>query len=39
MRGERGEVIGIVIHVVSVAGLARASVTSPVMGDDAIAMI
>src|SRR5712691_5363389 len=36
---EFGEVIGIVIHIVSVAGLARSSVTSPVMGDDAIAMI
>jgi hypothetical protein len=39
MRSEFGEVIGKVIHVVSVAGLARASVTSPVMRDDAISMI
>src|SRR6266478_8515380 len=38
MRGECGEVIGVVIHIVSVAGLARSSVTSPVMGDDAIAV-
>src|SRR2546428_11857651 len=38
MRGERGEVIGIVIHIVAVAGLARSSVTSTIMGDDAIAM-
>jgi hypothetical protein len=34
MRGERGEVIGVVIHIVAVAGLARSSVTSPVMRDD-----
>src|SRR5258708_7070533 len=39
MRSECGKVIGIVIHVVSVAGLARSSVTSPVMGDDSIAVI
>src|SRR5712692_1563780 len=39
MRGERLEVIGVVIHIVSVAGLARSPVTSPIMGDDAIAMI
>src|SRR4030095_1061093 len=39
MRSEFGEIIGIVIHIVSVAGLARATVTSPVMGDDPIAMI
>src|SRR6266567_7442008 len=34
MRGEFGEVIGIVIHMVSVAGLARSTVSAPVMGDD-----
>src|SRR2546426_12841137 len=39
MRGERGEVIGVVIHIVSVAGLARSSVTSSIMCDDSIAMI
>src|SRR5713226_4528858 len=39
MGGERREVIGVVIHIVSVAGLARSPVTSPIMGDDAIAMI
>src|SRR5713226_5612057 len=39
MCSEFGEVIRIVIHIVSVAGLARSSVTSPIMGDDAIAMI
>ena len=39
MRRERREVVGVVIHVVSVAGLAGASVTSPVVGDDAIAVI
>src|SRR5207248_4956519 len=39
MRRERREVVGVVIHVVSVADLAGAPVTAPVMGDDAIAMI
>ena len=39
MLGDRGEVIGIVIHVVAVAGLARPSVTSAVMSDNAKAMI
>src|SRR5437868_13456668 len=38
MRGECGEIIGIMIHVVPIARLARSSVTSPVMGDDPIAM-
>jgi len=33
------EIIGVVIHIVPVAGLAEASVTSPVMCDDAIATI
>src|ERR1700677_182399 len=39
MRRERREVVGVVIHIVSVGGLAGASVTSPVMCDDAIAVI
>jgi hypothetical protein len=32
--GERGEVIGVVIHVVAVAGLGGAAVAAPVVGDD-----
>src|SRR5258708_1633001 len=39
MRSERGKVIGVVIHIVTFPGLARSSVTSPIMVDDAIAMI
>src|ERR1700682_3301222 len=39
MLADCGEVIGVVIHVVSVPRLTRSSVTSPIMGDDAIAMI
>src|SRR5262249_59949578 len=39
VRRERREVVGVVIHIVSAAGLARASVTSPVMGNDAIAVV
>jgi len=38
MGGHRGQVVGIVIHVVTVAGLRGASVPAPVMGDDAVAM-
>ena len=39
MRSERREVVGVVIHIVSIAGLAGASVTSPVKCDNAIAVI
>jgi hypothetical protein len=39
MRGDRSQIIGVMIHVVSVAGLTRASVTSAVVRDDAIALI
>jgi hypothetical protein len=39
MRREFGEIIGIVIHIVSVVGLARSTVTSAVMGDDSVAMV
>src|SRR6266478_3324719 len=38
MRGERGEVIGVVIHIVAIAGLARASVASTVVRDYSIVM-
>ena len=39
MRRHRGEVIGIVIHVVTVSDLGGAAVAAAVMGDDAIALI
>ena len=39
MRRHRGEIIGIVIHVVAVARLGRATVAAAVMSDDAIAVI
>ena len=38
MRGYRREVVGIVIHVVAVAGLGGPAVAAAVMGDDAIAV-
>src|SRR6266403_1165181 len=38
MRGQRGEVIGVVIHIVAIAGLARASVASTVVRDYSIVM-
>ena len=37
MRGQRGQVVGVVVHVVAVAGLRRAAVAAPVVGDDAVA--
>src|SRR4029077_20758797 len=37
--GLRGEVVGVVVHVVAVAGLGGASVPAPVMGDDAVAVL
>src|SRR5260370_19326675 len=36
MRGQRREIVSIVIHVVAAAGLARATMTAPVMGNDPI---
>src|SRR5437773_3407744 len=38
MCGQRRQVVGIVIHVMAVAGLAGPAVAAPVMGDDAIAL-
>jgi len=35
MRRQRGEIVGIVIHVVAVRDLARAAVAAPVVRDDA----
>ena len=39
MRGQRRQVIGVMIHVVAVADLGGAAVAAPVMGDDAIAVL
>ena len=39
MRRHRREVVGIVIHVVAVAGLGGSAMAAAVMGDDAIAVI
>src|SRR6266852_5837579 len=39
MRRHGRKVVGIVIHVVTVARLGRPAVASPVMGDDAIAVL
>jgi hypothetical protein len=38
MLGDCGDVTGVVIHVVTVADLTRPAVTSPVMGNHAIAL-
>ncbi len=35
MRGQGREVVGIMIHVMAIAGLAGAAVAATVMGDDA----
>ena len=34
MRGQRREVVGVMVHVVAVAGLGRAAVAAPVVRDD-----
>src|SRR5262245_40616106 len=39
MRGHRGEVVGVVIHVVAIGNLAGAAVAAAIMGDDAKAVI
>ena len=39
MGGQRSQVVGVVVHVVTVAGLRGASVPAPVMGDDAVAVL
>ena len=39
VRGHRGQVVGVVIHVVTVAGLRGPAVPAPVVGDDAIAVL
>ena len=37
MRRDRGEVVGVVVHVVALADLRRAAVAAAVVGDDAVA--
>jgi hypothetical protein len=39
MGSQRSQVVGVVVHVVTVAGLRGASVPAPVMGDDAVAVL
>src|SRR3981081_2054370 len=39
MRRQSGQVVGIVIHIVAVAGLGRATVATAVMGNNAIALM
>jgi len=36
---QRGQVVGVVVHVVAVAGLGGSSVAAPVMGDDTVAVL
>ena len=38
MGSQRGQVIGVMVHVVTATGLRGASVPAPVMGDDAVAV-
>jgi hypothetical protein len=37
--GHRGQVVGVVIHVVTIASLSGAAVPAPVVGDDTIAVL
>src|SRR5438270_9868170 len=39
MRGQRRQIVGIVIHVMAAAGLGGPAVTSSIMSNDAIAVI
>jgi hypothetical protein len=39
MGRQRRKIVGIVVHVVTVAGLGGSPVAGPVMGDDAIAVL
>jgi hypothetical protein len=38
MSGQRGQIVGVVIHVVAVTGLGRPAVPAAVVGDHAIAV-
>ena len=37
--GERGEIVGVGVHLVTVPGLGRPAVPAPVMRDDSIAVL
>ncbi len=39
MGGHRSQVVGVVVHVVTAAGLRGASVPTPVMGDNTVAVL
>src|SRR5438067_2365287 len=39
MRGEGGEIVGVMIHVVTIGDLAGATVTAAIVRDDAIAVL
>jgi hypothetical protein len=39
MGSQRSQVVGVVVHIVTVAGLCGASVSPPVMGDHAVAAV
>src|SRR2546426_11746419 len=39
MRGQRGQVVGVMIHVMATADLGGAAMTTPVVGYDAIAVL
>jgi hypothetical protein len=39
MCGQRGQVIGVMVHVVTIAGLRGAAVPTPVVGNDPVAMV
>ena len=37
--GQRGQVIGVVVHIVAIAGLGGAAVPTPVVGDNPVAVL
>ena len=39
VRGQRRQVVGVVVHVVAVTGLRRTAVPAPVVGDDPVAVL
>jgi len=39
VRSQRRKVVGVVVHVVAVAGLGGSAVAAPVVGDDAVAVL
>jgi hypothetical protein len=36
---QRGQIVGVVVHVLATAGLRRAAVAATIMGDDAVAAV